>query len=60
MKNTFLLLLTILAFSTTSFSQDLSARDIIDKANQKQQGDYHQGEIKMLCEIAQPIFVYKV
>ena len=47
MKNTLFFLFLLLFISTTGFSQDLSARAIIDKANQKQQGDYHQGEIKM-------------
>lgn len=47
MKNTLFLLLTMLSLSATSFAQELTAREIIDKANQKAQGDYHQGEIKM-------------
>lgn len=47
MKNTGLLLLLIFAISTISFAQELTATEIIDKANQKAQGDYHQGEIKM-------------
>jgi len=47
MKNTLFLLLAMIFISSTSFAQDLSAREIIDKANQLQQGDYHQGEIKM-------------
>lgn len=47
MKNTLLLLCTMFLISNTSFAQDLTAREIIDKANQQQQGDYHQGEIKM-------------
>ncbi len=47
MKNTLFLLFTMFLISNSSFAQDLSAKAIIDKANQKQQGNYHQGEIKM-------------
>ena len=47
MKNTLFLLFLLFSVSTTAFSQDLTAAEIIDKANQKAQGDYHQGEIKM-------------
>ena len=47
MKKLLFLFLTIPFLATNIIAQDLTAREIIDKANQKQQGDYHQGEIKM-------------
>ena len=47
MKNTLFLLCAMFLIGSTSFAQDLTPREIINKANQLQQGDYHQGEIKM-------------
>ena len=47
MKNTLFLLCLLISSSITAFSQGLTATEIIDKANKKAQGDYHQGEIKM-------------
>ena len=47
MKNILFLFCCLIFSSTSVFSQDLTATEIIEKANQKAQGDYHQGEIKM-------------
>ena len=47
MKKICLLFFSLSLLATTAFSQDLTASEIIDKANQKAQGDYHEGEIKM-------------
>lgn len=47
MKNIFLIICSMLLLASNSFAQDISALDIVKKADEKLRGEYSQGEIKM-------------